>query len=709
MAHHSPLVAHFHGKSMKREYIIPFLFAFFCMCVLIGTILPAFLPMAYMFLNVGRDIISGNILFILVVFYWSAIVLVFYSLRHHTLTRIQTLLIIAFLVGVSVVARLYYVLNFDQAYFSDFRAYWSIAADMVENGLKPATNVYIQRALAFNYPLIYVFGDADIVFKTANVILLTLTGLMASFIAARWISHHAAVAIYIIVSCFPETYYASLIPSHDITGSFYLMMCFLIAFLSLEQTQRQRYAMVSILVLMLSVMLVLLEMQRGLLKIFLASLGFALLLYNGFLLKCTHGLRDFIHRAMLPFVLLIIIPYIFYMASFMVLKNKLLCDLSLGQQVYRWNTLNDGTFRSQVINLRNDYVFKLPNNLQQRADFQKSLFWSDLYYEPLERPANYFLRATQLYNLGSQLGFYIGRLSNVSPHRQIAITNQARVINRHFHSAFLLMLVLTSGYAVFYAERFNLVAATALIFMSASSFALVTIGENQPRYLFMGYFLWPICICAVLHTLFSNQLSPSQWHIIAKARFGKITLVAIIMVMAVTAFTYAAFSWKFKGSSLRMLDLEIFQSISCDQSVPENICSRGLIEFEKTVTNRKWAMLQLQLPDLTKDGQFIKTEHTFKVKAKHRYALELFVQQPYQREDGQTGFFDIVIRANQQYRKLHLENTDAQQYVRLENIIPYEGKITVSFEIRCVRCWPRISWQRASLTNFRFARLYPMK
>lgn len=198
-----------------------------------------------------------------------------------------------------------------------------------------------------------------------------------------------------------------------------------------------------------------------------------------------------------------------------------------------------------------------------------------------------------------------------------------------------------------------------------------------------------------------------RWHE-TNVRFGIYSFVAILSVILVSTIAYAAFSWKFKGSDLRMINLGKFQNVSCSQTIDDNVCVQGMIEFDENTMDRKWALLKMKTPTLPEKNQFIEAKRTFFVEKNKKYSFGVFVQQPYKRGDGRTGFFDIVISANDKQKKMHLEDTDEQRYILLENIRPIDDEITISFKIISNVDYNAASWQRASLTNFRFARLYPM-
>ena len=695
----------------KRIKSAQFFLGFFLLCVFCGTIVPALSSFFNFFSDLNENTITGNILLVASILFWIVLCFFFYRTRNNAITLKQAIGAVSVIALVSVILRFYYAFSFDQEFYSDFRAYWDIASDMVENGFKPATNIYVQRSLAFNYPLIYVFGNSDTVFKVANVILVTFSGMIAAFVAGRWISYSASIATFSIYSVIPETYYALLIPSHDITGTFYFIICFALFFIGLEKARNQKYRSAVVSVVLMSVFLIPMEMQRGLYPVFMATLIFSMLIYCALSYQNFNGFGSFFKKIGYPVFIVLSLPCIIFSVWSGLAMGTLLFPGSLERQVIRFNTLNTGNKYSQIDYLEKNFVNTIPD-IMQRSDFRKSLFLSDLYYDPWERPGNYRKRSKRLYDLSSQLGFYMGRLKGISDQ---ALTRQLIIcenINRNFYIVFLSVLIITSCYAMFALKNHNLVAMTALIFMSISSFALLTIGENQPRYLFMGYCLWPIFMCGVLYSMFAGNPSldaqSKQWQIL-QVNSGLYTFYAILFVIIIAMAGYGIFSAKFKTSNLRMLNLSDFNDIACSKSIEKQVCRQGMINFDKSVTDRKWGLLQLQLPGSPKPKDFIRTEYSYHVDNNSRYSFGVYVQQPYKSEDEHAGSFDIVISANEKRKLLNLKNADMQKYVLLENIQPENGIITVSFAVKCKKCRSTPSWQRASLTNFRFARLYTVE
>lgn len=689
-----------------------FVFGFIVLVVLLGTIIPVFFPMVEMLSEVWENLREGHYLFSIVsLSFWGAVIMYFYFTRNIEIDSKKFLVIISILVGLTMGLRFWFAFSFEQAFFSDFEEYWKLASGMANNGIEPVDNAFITRALAFNYPLVKLFGDSDAVFKVANVLLLTLSGLIATFLTSKWISNRAAVAVFALVIAFPETYYASLIPSHDISGSFYLMLCFLIFFLGVEKLYHRQFRAGFIYAFLLSLILVLLEMQRGLLLIFMFSSGIVLIFYGLLNTNNKKQLYENIKIIFIPLIIMTVLPFILYS----IYSNQLQGRFTLSTEVHsfyhnkiRLNTFHDGSFGSVINDFRSTYPDEI-DDLSCRMRFYQSLNISDTYYNPGERIRNFLIRSFRLYSLSSEMNFYLGRLKGYDEEQTNLILKTSSLINQNFYAGLLLFLIILTFKFLFGFRKFNFLVLTFLFFISMLAILLSTIGANQPRYLFMGYFLWPVALSFVLSNLYNSKEKPIKRTFDSNIRFTRYSALSFLVFVIVLFTSYFLFAVSFKNSSLRMLDLDKFEITCTSAGTDINLCTDGLILFPHSTSDRKWSLLRMRLPTSHPDsGHFIKASKTIEVNSDEPWAFEIFVQQPYVHPEERVGFFDIVIEANNVSQVFNLEANDKVHYVRLYKVVPIDRKINISMSITCVNCSPDPSWQRASTTDFRFASLYLM-
>jgi hypothetical protein len=116
---------------------------------------------------------------------------------------------------------------------SDFRTMWETAKDYVEHGLRVPDRPQTQRAIPFYYPLIQIFGASPKVYLTSNVVLHSATFLMSVWVARRFFGWQAAAKTALLLLLGFEPLFANLFPSHDVFGSFSVLL-FLVILAELE-------------------------------------------------------------------------------------------------------------------------------------------------------------------------------------------------------------------------------------------------------------------------------------------------------------------------------------------------------------------------------------------------------------------------------------------------------------------------------------------
>lgn len=107
---------------------------------------------------------------------------------------------------------------------TDYLRYWQHAQELVQHEKYGGfSGPYYSRALFFPYLIVRLFGpDATFALKLANIALLTGIQLFAYDILRRVHSHQAAQSASLLLFAAPLPAYATLIPSHDLWGMFFL-------------------------------------------------------------------------------------------------------------------------------------------------------------------------------------------------------------------------------------------------------------------------------------------------------------------------------------------------------------------------------------------------------------------------------------------------------------------------------------------------------
>ncbi len=146
---------------------------------------------------------------------------------------------------------------------SDFRTQWNAAIEYAENGLGIIDRPQTQRAIPFYYPLILLFGKSPTVYLVSNAVLTSLTFLMSVWIARRSFGWPAAAKTAMLLLFAFEPVFANTFPSHDIFGSFgvVLFLCLLVE-IEVIVSRVGRSAVAIGLALMMSLAITWVEWQR---------------------------------------------------------------------------------------------------------------------------------------------------------------------------------------------------------------------------------------------------------------------------------------------------------------------------------------------------------------------------------------------------------------------------------------------------------------
>ena len=166
---------------------------------------------------------------------------------------------------------------------TDYLRYWQHAQELVQQGKYGGfSGPYYSRALFIPYLVVRLFGpDATFALKLANIVLLAGIQLFAYDMLRRIHSHQAAQSASLLLLAAPLPAYATLIPSHDLWGMFFLAAAswsFTVALFSTSGTRPapKRWIPMAALTGVIAYMA---ELQRGTGLIFCLALILAALLH----------------------------------------------------------------------------------------------------------------------------------------------------------------------------------------------------------------------------------------------------------------------------------------------------------------------------------------------------------------------------------------------------------------------------------------------
>ena len=387
--------------------------------------------------------------------------------------------------------------------------------------------------------------------------------------------------------------------------------------------------------------------------------------------------------------------------DYLVSNKNSLKEYRFGSSVVYPQTFSNGKYGQGQIFYRN-FILEL-NDEDDLMYFKNALVFSDIYYNIKERPKNYLQRSVRLYSLGTQGSFYYGRLKNVSDRERKEIIKNNCKYNTIFTTFFIILLFVSVTYFNFSKNNGSKkYIFFPLVFMSIFSMALLLIGENQPRYMFMGWFLWPIIIAWFINDLLINrdniqniEIGNLVWN--EKGVFGLLVFFATF---------YFTFKILFINSEYRFKDMSTWERVECNVSIDIESGHGSILPFKDSFEDKQYSTLKLKLPERPKQGDYVRISKEFDVEPNERYIFSTYVMLPSYCNDGRCVSPDVNIYINRGLeKKLNIADRDKYRYVKIEDIYSRKGKIRISFEMNynidcCVT-----SKQRESLVSFKFMSL----
>lgn len=682
-----------------------FFLASIFLSIFIGTILPLFvsletwLPKLYTLLVSEKNLIIYIPIGLYIINY-----LIIYFYRNTLSTRkfyiLLSLLFLLFL-GIKII----YVFHYDQNFYSDFRTMWEYAK--LTYNLKefiPPTIPQESRPLVSLVPLVMIFGTSIAVFKILNIIFILFSGLIVSYFTFKNISKHSAILVFIIIMLVPEIYFTSLVPSHDIAGVFYLLLYLLVLYYIIQNISTSSILKLSLLTLLLSFIGLLFDIQRGLLSILIITLIIIFLMY------CILNYKRLLNKKYVFILFTVIITPFFLGKETQVFlqKQAILPNLENHMYSYSWayshpHTFSNGTYAHSEEFWSNYGSKLLENDLKSLRFMTKSLMLSDLYYNIRERPSNYLMRSKRLYSLGTQGRHFFGQLNNVSKYKQRQINKLNFKWNTIFVNIYIILLFISSIYFIFSKHKKSKnIVYFPLIFMSIISMALLLIGENQPRYLFTGWFFWSIVIAWAIDNFFNKkntninfETNISLWN-----RKG---LVAVIIILLVA---YIIFKIVLGYSSYKLIDMRTWEKPKCNKEIKYGFCKQAILSFKNSLDDKEYSTLKLRLPRYPHYGDYVKVSKTITIANDQNYTFSTYVMSSYMKKNEKNGFSNINIYINNILeKKLHISNDNKYKFITIKNIRAKNNKIKITVEIKSNIDYNVESLQKEALVNFKFMSL----
>lgn len=663
--------------------------------VILGLLLP-FISSVSSFSNSLFNVFKEEFYFTITLF--GTVYLLIKLISQSKISERGFLLSLTAITAVSFLARFIFALNYDQTLVSDFNTMWNRAIDIVENGWSSPYSPQTERPIAVFFPLVATFGSSAMVFKSFNVVAVTIQNILIALLCKKWFSNNAGIMAIFFLSLIPEFYFASLIPTHDIPGSLFLVIYIFVQFHFLDNYNLSGSFRKYALILLLCVSGLILEIQRNL--FFLVCLSSLVYLFIELLLRFKESKGEIKLR---QYIVVIIVPFVFVsLSKNLLIDNKILYDRNSESVIYNTfssfcntHSFSQGSYAA-CREFYNNYARDL--EIEDVKHYTKAIMLSDIFYNHRERVENYLHRVNRLTQLGTQAGFYYGRLKNIDKREQIRINRLFSEINNVFVAVFSLIMVFAlMSYVV--SQKAKAESHVKFLFpVLLTGFSILIFGlmsENQPRYLFFCWPMWAILLVSFFHKDSERGINTLKFFIIDRTSLIVFGIIVSLVVLI--------FSVSMKNSDYKLVDMSTPTKISCTQHFDQSLCQNNIIQVDNDFSDKYYSTLRLQHTEgLYKNGA-VKALYRVLVNDDYPHRVSLYVQSPYVRTGGNIGYFDVNIYVNGELRKtLHIAKTDENVFVSIDDVVPLNQTIDIEFEVRSNVNTKTASWRRASLVNFRF-------
>ena len=596
------------------------------------------------------------------------------------------------LVLVGLAIHLVLVATIKPQWGTDYLRYWEYAHDLIERGEYSGLNApYYSRSLFFPYPVIRVFGpEATLVLKLVNVALLGAVQVLIYDILRRIRSHQAAQSGSLILLLAPLPAYVTLIPSHDLWGTFFLTSAAWLGTCALEVAKNRpaRWYHWMALASAAGVVAFLTEVQRSLGLIFCIGLLTAAVLSWIAHVPRSEKERSGIQRhSLLALCVAALCLATFVGATLADRTLKLNAEARpiLTNMKFAANGGGMGNGKSDWFARFRDRFIEKQASTEEAKDFARSSALSSWSLQPMDRATRMAGHATRLFSLTYPRDWdWVLR----KPEGRSESTRQALIFYADaFGLAFgFLLLFALLRLATYRRPPPTIVNALSMLLVAAS-LSLLLLFENKPYNIFPIWMFGTLAIALALSTRpHASMVSSQSRNRVAGAGVGGGMLIAIAAlafpVFIRTAYTVAdgrlLSSWTFEARQKQtpgdprwttaLVDArpEAFDADAYDpNTLGRSYINQADEDGDRIRRYAGEAVTRMQFPAPVRSGDALYMSTPVCTGDSGRTRLEFFVYSPGAYSAGDAGFtMDIAVdgRESSAFR-IPLEGRNFQRFV----------------------------------------------
>jgi hypothetical protein len=616
---------------------------------------------------------------------------------------------------------LYYV---HPTLYSDFKQYWDIAARIVKYWEFPQTlgKTYLRRVLPIWAPLIYCFGNGAFVYKLSNVLFQAVTFLMVYRLSTRYFGRTAAQLTLWLLLFVPELLYSVGITSHDLTGSFLLLLFLGCYDLLILMSVKKYYLRTLVLAILAGLLWFVTDLNRSyglfiLLGITVFSLT-ALVSYCNQMYKSAPKLKT------ISFLVLFLLSSLVVPHATMTLSKQVFAKVTqlygttppMNRRVLFTSIDNyDGTYYDHI-NLQNIIKSAQTSVTPEKpiefwTAFSDNWFLSEYLYNHLRYVPQWLLRTKKLFSLGEDDNFYFSALSMKAPLTPTLLPRRALFLLTDAFMFFFLVLALMSMIKAFRNTNWQVHYYPPLLVLTFLVFIVLVFGEIQARYIYPIWLILPIYMGrSLLHYFGKEKEALSEC---SSLRWG----VALSVFLLLGGFLAAMGAYALSPNKMlymRHWDTHTSVPLSFQQVYGpyRDRIGKDTIAIRRDEANKRWDIdppskntlrMIMRFHSKPQANDYVLAEKRYSGDPNSSYCLGGIIRCPSAgAKDGLTpNIFSLSIIVNGEL-KLEMDHCDAASatYVEIPGLKPDgDGNLQLAFGIRALQQFNG-NWKSLSTANF---------
>jgi len=440
---------------------------------------------------------------------------------------------------------------------TDYLRYWQHAQELVQRGAYGGFNgPYYSRALLIPYVVVRIFGpDATFILKLVNIFLLTGCQLFVYDILRRVANHKAAQLATLLFVLAPLPAYATLIPSHDLWGMFFIAATVWTLTLALFPTAEHQLTPIRWvpLALLAGIIAYLTELQRSTGKIFCVAMLLAALL-TWFATFRRSEVKQFPRKRAATAILVALLCLGGQIATNRIAERLGLNPaprVSLFMMKVAANGSGMGNGKSDWFARFRDRFVEKQSSDTEAVDFAKSMTLSSWSLQPLDRATHLAGQAARLFELNypTDWDWLMRRPKGLSTHATSLFVLYADLYGIAIGMLFIYCLILAAVSRQPLPLPVSALALTIIIL----AFALLTLFENKPYNIFPVWLVASMTIGCVLASPKEGECagttkSSSERRWLAIPEGGAMVAITFIIIISVIRSSYGVAEGRLLGN-----------------------------------------------------------------------------------------------------------------------------------------------------------------